>query len=106
MAGPGTRIKVRMLFPIESQGHIFAEVEDSGWDRGSFGPVDLCADDVRIRMRYKGYGGHGQLTLVIAPQDADQGSLTQIVCLLGGKHPPNTYIERVGNSERAHSPAS
>ena len=106
MAGPGTRVKVRMLFPIESQGHIFAEVGDSGWDRGSFGPVDLCADDVRIRMRYKGYGGHEQLTLVIAPQDADQGSLTHIVSLLGGKHPPNTYIECVATSECAHWPAS
>ena len=106
MAEPGTRVKVRVLFPIESQGHIFAEVEDSGWDRGSFGPVDLCADDVRIRMCSKGYGGHGQLTLVIAPQDADQGSLTHIVSLLGGKHPPNTYIELVANSERGHSPAS
>ncbi len=94
-AGYKTKVRVRALFPMEREGAIFAVVEDTGWDYRAFGPIEVGTDSIRIPMHYRGYTGHAQPVLIVAPADSAHPPLQQIVSVLGGQEPSSTYIERV-----------
>lgn len=89
------RVKVKALFPVESERAIFAVVEDSDWGYHNRGPVEVCVDSVKFPMRYRGHTGHAQPVLIISPMSEVSEPLSQIVAKLGGTEPSSTYIERV-----------